>query len=198
MKKRRRKGNQPVSAMLAPAVRVTTPNGQTVFTVKAPFKMRKVDSDKQVESNDRFTMAHQYAEGQMTVEARKAAYSKRISETLTSAHAVAHRDYMVAPVVHYIKSDNLVGKVGEVFTIKAVDDFRVESVVVEIRDRAGKILETGNAERVKTKPQIWKYTTTKVNGDIKTSTIKATAKDMPGNIGQRVDTMETVIENGRK
>lgn len=131
----------------------------------------------QQKSIDRFRSAHHYATHALKSPERKALYEKGINANRTSAHTVAFQDYLNAPVIHYIRSDQ---RAGDVITIKATDDFRVETVTVDIFDPKGRLLESGNAERYPRKPFIWKYPITSRNNQ-KVITVRVTAMDMPGN-----------------
>jgi hypothetical protein len=66
--------------------------------------------------------------------------------------------------------------------IRAVDDFRVTGLQVEIHSANGTILEKGNAVQL-TNGLDWTYTATQANNPLTGSKIKATATDVPGNKG---------------
>ena len=170
-----------LSAMLSNSVVVTTWHGRTVISKKPPPPRRKHNSPKQQESIDLFREAHDYADQTLKSDEKKAFYAKGINAQKTSAHTVAFQDYLNPPVVHHIRPYRYTGKAGDVITVKATDDFHVEAVKIEVFDRTGKLLESGNAERYRRKPFIWKYKTTVANENFKGSTIQATATDMPGN-----------------
>jgi hypothetical protein len=170
-----------LSAMLSNSVVVTTWHGRTVISKKPPPPKRRYNSPKQQESIDRFRDAHDYADQILVSDEKKAFYAKGINAQRTSAHTVALQDYLNSPVVHYIRLYRYSGKAGDVITVKATDDFHVEAVKIEVFDRTGKLLESGEAERYRRKPFIWKYKTTVANKNFKGSTLQATATDMPGN-----------------
>ena len=175
-----------LSAMLSGSVVLTTWHGRTVVSQKPPPPKRTKNSPGQQESIDRFRRAHEYAEGVLKSDEKKALYAKGIKAQKTSAHAVAFQDYLTPPVIHYIRVYNYTGKAGDVITVKATDDFRVEGVKIRILDSKGEVLEKGNAERYPRKPFIWKYATTVANKNFKGTTFEVTAIDIPGN--------ETVME----
>jgi hypothetical protein len=109
------------------------------------------------------------------------AYSARLKprQNLFS-RAVA--DFMSPPVVKNIGTEAYTGVVGNTITIRAVDDFRVTGVLVEIFAASGALLEEGNAVQ-QTNGIDWTYTTTQANAVLTGSKISAIATDVPGNSG---------------
>ncbi|MBS1977434.1 MAG: hypothetical protein JST46_08685 [Bacteroidetes bacterium] len=170
-----------ISALTGNSVVVTTWHGRTVYSKKPSPPKREHNSQKQQTSIDRFKAAHYYAEQALKSEEKKALYAKGVKKGKTSAHMVAFQDFLTPPVIHYIRAYDYGGNVGDEITIKASDDFRVETVSIKIHDGEGKLLEQGNAERYPRKPQIWKYKTTVANPSLKGTTVHALAKDLPGN-----------------
>ena len=66
--------------------------------------------------------------------------------------------------------------------VRAVDDFRVTGVQVEIYAANGTLLEKGNAVQ-QVNGIDWTYTATQANSPLAGSKIKAIATDVPGNQG---------------
>jgi hypothetical protein len=91
-------------------------------------------------------------------------------------------DFMSPPVVSLIGAGNYTGASGSPVTVRAVDDFRVTAVRVEIYAASGTLLEKGNAEQQKNGID-WTYTATQVNNPLTGSRVKAIATDVPGNEG---------------
>ena len=89
---------------------------------------------------------------------------------------------MSPPVVSIIDTRNYSGASGGRITVRAVDDFRVTAVQVEIYAVNGTLLEKGNAEQ-QVNGIDWTYTATQVNNLLTGSKIKAIATDVPGNEG---------------
>lgn len=170
-----------ISAMMSDSVIRTIWHGREVFSKKPPPPKRKRNSPMQQESIDRFRGAHAYADRVLQSEEKSALYAKGINPKRTSAHTVAFQDYLNPPVIHYISVYKFKGRAGDVITVKATDDFRVEAVAIEVFDGKGNLLEKGNAERYKRKPFIWKYKTTVANENFDGSVIVATATDLAGN-----------------
>jgi hypothetical protein len=89
---------------------------------------------------------------------------------------------MILPVVKSINTQNYKGAVSDKIAVRAIDDFRVVSVRVEIYAANGTLLETGNAEQT-TNGLDWTYTATQANNPLAGSKIKAIATDIPANEG---------------
>ena len=89
---------------------------------------------------------------------------------------------MNVPEVKFIRIEDYKGVVGDKIIIRAVDDFRVLRVLVEIHTSDGSLIESGNATQ-NVNGIDWTYTVTKINNLSEGSTIKAIATDVPGNEG---------------
>jgi len=89
---------------------------------------------------------------------------------------------MSPPVVKTIGTSAYTGVIGSTITIRAVDDFRVTGVLVEIFATSGTLLEKGNAMQL-TNGVDWIYTATLANATLTGSKINAIATDVPGNTG---------------
>ena len=71
--------------------------------------------------------------------------------------------------------------------VRAIDDFRVNSVKVTIKNAAGVPVEEGDAVQISGLD--WLYTATEVNNQFAGSRITATAVDLPNNSA----TLETTL-----
>ena len=150
-----------VSGMVGKQVIFRTLRGKTVVSNRPTNNKSK--ARKMNPSTRQFKRAQKYAKIRMQDPEFKALYSKGVTSTLTSAYLVAGVDFLNPPVIHYIKVLAYSGAIGSVVTIKATDDFRVESVHLTITDGVGKVLETSPATVYRLKPFIWKYQTTVLN-----------------------------------
>jgi hypothetical protein len=159
--------------------------GKTVVA-KAPKKRRGPGTAAQLKIQETFLLAAKYARSVMkgTDQGIKDAYNaaRRPRQNLFSRAAA---DFMSPPVVNSIDTIAYNGVVGSTIKIRAVDDFRVTGVLVEIFAASGTVLEKGNAIQ-----QIngldWNYTTTQANAVLAGSKISAIATDVPGNTGTLV------------
>ena len=89
---------------------------------------------------------------------------------------------MSPPVVKYHQQSAYSGVVGSTISIRAIDDFRVTGVRVQIFTAGGALLEQGNAVQQNNGID-WTYTATQANSPLTGSKISAIASDVPGNEG---------------
>jgi hypothetical protein len=158
---------------------------------KGTRKKRKQPlSERQRAQRERFADASDYAKMQMTDEVRKARYRARINNAHTSAYSVALADALNPPTVKYLNTTAYLGVAGNVITIKAVDDFEVTRVLVQIKSPDGTMIEHGAAVKDKRRPFIWRYIATVMNPALYGTIVSATAYDHPGNQA----TLETTCE----
>lgn len=166
--------------------------GDTVVFRKVRGKMQMANrpsftnapTEKQSAVKLRFQEAAQYAKQQLAEKESCLLYESGITDQKHTAHVVAMSDYLKAPKVHYIETEDYQGNVGDTILIKATDDFRVVTVKVSIIDKDGNPLEKGEAspgEGI----NVWKYTASVANNSLEGTTIKAIAFDRPGNKGTR-------------
>jgi hypothetical protein len=91
-------------------------------------------------------------------------------------------DFMSPPEVKNIEDRNYKGAVGDKIVIRAIDDFRVTELRVEIHAADGTLLESGNAVQ-NINGIDWTYTATQASPAPAGSKIKAIATDVAGNEG---------------
>ena len=157
-------------------------DGKTVVA-KAPKARKGPATAPQLKIQENFTLAAKYATSVMegTDQGIRDAYTARLNprQNLFS-RAVA--DFMSPPVVKNIGTSEYTGVVGSAITIRAVDDFRVTGVLVEIFAASGTLLEKGNAIQLNNGID-WTYRTTQANAVLAGSKINVIATDVPGNTG---------------
>ncbi|MES2004947.1 MAG: hypothetical protein V4450_10530 [Bacteroidota bacterium] len=162
--------------------------GKTIVA-KSPKSRTGDPTAAQAEIQDKFLVASRYAKS----------VSNSTDQTLAEAYASALRprqnvysraleDFMSPPVVSLINTRNYTGAAGEKIVARAIDDFRVTGVRVEIYAAGGTLLEAGDAEQNMNGID-WTYTATQANNLIAGSKIKAIATDVPENEG----TMEVTL-----
>ena len=95
---------------------------------------------------------------------------------------------MSPPVVKFINTVEYSGAVGDKIVARAIDDYRVTKVRMEIYAANGALLEAGNAQQ-NMNGLDWTYTTTTSNSALVGSKIKVIATDVPANEG----TLEIVL-----
>ena len=128
----------------------------------------------------KFKRATIYANSVMENPTLKAAY-QLTAKLGQSAYNKAFSDYQKAPEIYEdIDLSVYTGAVGQEIHLSVIDDFRVDSVHVQIKLPAGTILEEGLADQ-SANGLDWVYTTTAANAEVPGSQIIFTAKDLPGN-----------------
>lgn len=163
--------------------------GKNTHIAKMPvINKNLVPTARQVEVRELFGQASLYAKGAMSSPDLKKEYEKKAKSGQT-AFSVAARDYLKAPVVRSINTENYNGTAGSVITVVASDDFRVAAVKVSIFDNAGALIEEGNATLNPIDRNKWTYTTVLANASLAGCTVSAAAFDIPGNIG----TLECIL-----
>ncbi|SEW04559.1 hypothetical protein SAMN05428988_1543 [Chitinophaga sp. YR573] len=136
-------------------------------------------TDPQLDIQDRFKIASKYAKAAILDPVTKAAYTAAAKNN-QSAYNVALADAFKAPEIQSINTTAYHGQVGDIITIRAVDDFKVVTVQVSITTAAGVLVEQGNAV-LTGNGMDWKYTVTSLNEATAGSKIRVTAKDLPAN-----------------
>ena len=159
--------------------------GKTVVA-KSPKPRSGDPTPGQADRQERFQMASRYARtirrsaDQSLAEAYAQALRRR-----QNVYSRALEDFMSPPVVKLIDTRNYNGAIGDRIVTRAMDDFRVTGVRVEIYAADGTLLEAGNAEQNMNGID-WTYTATQVNpapAGVAGSKIKVIATDVPGNEG---------------
>ena len=159
--------------------------GKTIVA-KSPKARTGDPTVAQAEIQDKFLIASRYAK----------AVTTGVDQSLAQAYATALRprqnvysraleDFMSAPVVKRIDTRKYTGAIGDIVIARAVDDFRVTGVRVEIYTADGILLEAGNASQNMNGIE-WTYTATETNtaaAGLAGCKIKVIASDVPGNEG---------------
>lgn len=150
-------------------------------------KMPKFNKDRQPtqgQENVRnlFSLASLYAQGAISSTELKTQYKKKAVPGET-AFNVAFKDYLKAPVVEKISTESYTGAIGSTIKVTARDNFRVAKVTVGIYTIDNELVEKGDAVLNPFNRAEWTYTATEDHIALDGSTIKAIAKDLPGNEG---------------
>lgn len=162
--------------------------GKTVVA-KAPKSREGEPSPEQAKIQEQFLFASRYARAIIRspdkglAEAYAAALRPR-----QNVYSRALEDFMSPPEVKSINTRNYKGTVGDKIAVRAIDDFRVVGVRVEIYAANGTLLEEGNAE-LNTNGIDYTYAATQANSPLAGSKIIAIATDVPGNEG----TLEVIL-----
>ena len=156
--------------------------GKTVVA-KAPKSRKGAPSVKQAEIQKRFLYASRYAKAIVTNadQSMADAYALKLRPR-QNPYSRAVEDFMSSPVVENIDLRNYAGAIGNKLKVRAIDDFRVVSVRLEIYAANGTQLEAGDAT-LDLNGIDWTYTVTQPNSLLANSRVIAIATDVPGNEG---------------
>jgi hypothetical protein len=162
--------------------------GKTIVA-KAPKPRTGDPTPAQAEKQEKFLLASRYAKSVTTNpdQGLADAYKKALRPR-QNVYSRALEDFLSSPIVKSIDTRNYSGSAGDKIAVRALDDFRVVAVQVEILAADGSLLERGNAA-LEINGIDWTYTATGANNSLANSIVKAIATDVPGNEG----TLETIL-----
>lgn len=147
-----------------------------IVSAKPVMDPNRQPTEEQTKHRSKFSDAASYATEALESEELKAEYRKAAPKG-KSAYNMAVSDYFNAPVVKKISlADNVV-------SVLAKDDFRVASLKVSILSAGGEVLEEGEATPNSVNREKWTYTTALTAEVLAGTTLRAVAKDLPGNEG---------------
>lgn len=151
------------------------------IVARMPKKTGAEPSESQLKIRENFLLASQYAKRILQDPDMAAAY-ERARRPRQNLYGRALEDCVNPPRVVSINSRNYTGIVGDQVSARAIDDFRVTGVMVQIFAADGTLLEQGSGV-LALNGMDWVYTATQPNGALTGSIIKAIATDVPGNEG---------------
>jgi hypothetical protein len=156
--------------------------GKTIVA-KAPKGRSGDPTPAQALILDKFLLASRYAKAikASTDQSMAQAYAT-VLRPRQNVYSRAVEDFMTSPDVKGIDTANYRGAGGDPIVTRAVDDFRVTAVRIEIRSASGILLEAGNAVQ-NDNGLDWTYIAIQVNNLLAGTKIKAIATDVPGNKG---------------
>ncbi len=156
--------------------------GKTVVA-KTPGKRKGGPTPPQAETQEKFLIASRYARAVIrNADKGLAEAYAAVLRPRQNVYSRALEDFLSTPEVKSINTRNYKGTVGDKIAVRAIDDFRVVSVRVQIVAANGTLLEEGKAEE-DTNGLDWIYTATQANSLLAGSKIIAMATDVPGNEG---------------
>ncbi|HEX2533086.1 MAG TPA: hypothetical protein VHK69_05095 [Chitinophagaceae bacterium] len=156
--------------------------GKTVVA-KSPKKRKGRPSGTQTALQEKFLLASRYAKSvtKSTDPALAQAYATALKPR-QNVYSRAMEDFLTPPSVRSVDARAYTGAPGDTIIVRALDDFRVTGVRVEIHTADGTLLEAGPAVQGLNGID-WSYTATQANRQPATSRIRALASDIPGNEG---------------
>lgn len=107
--------------------------GSKTIIARRPARKRKPDSSRQLEVREIFGEAVLYAKEVIADVMKKAIYQERVTGN-QSAFNLALSDFCKAPEIKKCNTLHYFGQVGDKIKIRAIDDFKVESVKVAIKE----------------------------------------------------------------
>ncbi|MHB2149558.1 hypothetical protein ACX8XP_10910 [Calditrichota bacterium LG25] len=154
--------------------------GGEVILSQAPGKRTGEPSEAQKAQQLKFQQAIIYGKQAIADPDTKAEYEAK-AEGLKTGYNVAVADFLHAPQIDEIDVTNYKGNAGDTIRIRAVDDFKVVQVHVEIYNSDGSLVEEGDAV-LQDNGLDWIYTCTADNTDTAGDKIVIKVSDKPGNI----------------
>jgi hypothetical protein len=153
------------------------------IAAKVPDKRTTEPKPEELARRERFLLASRYAKSIINGgnPAMAAAYAA-ILKPRQNVYSRAVKDFMTPPKVTRFNTSLYKGTPGDSIIVRAVDDFRLTTVRVEVRSAAGTLLEAGLAEQ-NDNGLDWTYTAVQANNLLAGTKIKAIATDVPGNKG---------------
>jgi hypothetical protein len=133
----------------------------------------------QLDVRSKFKIASIYAKAAIKNPVLKAEYEAATQDD-QSAYNVALRDAFKAPEITNVDTASYLGNIGDTITVRAIDDFRVASVWVEITSANGGFAEGGYAV-LQENGLDWLYTAVSDLAVIAGATVTAKARDLPAN-----------------
>ncbi|GAO42331.1 hypothetical protein [Flavihumibacter petaseus] len=149
------------------------------IVAKAPGERTTPPTAPQVKVQRNFTQGSQYAKSILLDPDLVAGY-KRALRPRQNVYSRALQDFVTPPEVTDITIRNYTGQVGDIIEVRAVDDYLVTKVYVEIRAANGDLLEGGVAV-LQPKGNVWNYAATVQNPALAGTRVIAFANDFPGN-----------------
>ena len=149
--------------------------GKTVMVTKAAVYNR--GSAAQLQNQNLFRQAHFYAKRVLSNPSLLQFYTDRV-QGAQRAYNLAVSDYLSAPVIHQVNTDNYIGKAVSSITCQVTDNFKVAEVEVVIKKDGG-LVEWGHAFG-EADGIHWTYTATKEINPVDVVVIEVQAKDISG------------------
>jgi len=157
--------------------------GEKTIIAKRPRPKNTPDTEAQIAVQERFFNAALYGKAVIADAVKKAVYQAKTTGYQT-AYNLAVSDFCKSPEIKVCDADNYSGNPGEEIRIRATDDFKVESVRLEIKDSTNDSIEEGAAV-LNDNGVDWIYTATTVNLFLPGTKLIVSASDIPGNITKR-------------
>ncbi len=162
--------------------------GDKTIIGRRSAKRRNPNTPLQQGVRELFAEGVLYAREVIADEVKKALYQAKATGN-QSAFNVALSDFCKAPEIRKYSVSDYTGQIGDKISIRAIDDFKVESVKLVIKSSTDSTIEEGLAV-LSANGADWIYTATVANPTLPGTKLIMSAADMPGNI----TTQEVILE----
>jgi hypothetical protein len=152
-------------------------NGKTVVS-KIPKKSAKPLTQEQLDVHERFKFASKYAKQAIQYPVLREKYANFVKGS-QSVFNVAFADYFTPPTLSDA-SGIYNGEIGCLLSVKAIDNYEVQSVSLSIYLADETLLEQGEAT-MSINGVTWEYVCTTSTADFANCTLKWTATDLANN-----------------
>jgi hypothetical protein len=173
------KNQTEISGLFGESLSLRKVNGRVVAKNR-PQRKGNPPTQKQLDHQDLFDDASNYASNQLKDPEAKEMYTAAITSRKQTAYSLAVRDYLVAPRLSAFDAANYSGAIGDPIEVKAKDDFMVTRVTFLIQDATGTVIERGDATPRPEMNHLWVYKATVANPALAGTKIRVTAYDRPG------------------
>ena len=152
---------------------------KTVITRRSSRK-RNPNTPQQQVVREAFAEGIIYARGVIADPALKSLYQAKVKDNQT-AFNLAVSDFCKAPQITKLHVLDYSGQISDKLIVRAVDDFKVESVTLTITDSADSLIEEGTAV-LSPNGADWIYLATVANPVLAGTKVMVSAADLPGNV----------------
>jgi len=155
-------------------------SGERTFLANRPSKNpNRVPTPAQEAVQLKFRESVIYAKAAIQDPALKLDY-QAVARPGQSAFNVAFNDAYKGPELSNLNTEAYAGNPGDIITVRAIDNFFIDSVRISILDSNGSVLEEG-AATPNANGLDFSYTVTQSNVSLPGTTIRAAAEDLPKN-----------------
>jgi hypothetical protein len=152
--------------------------GQTIVS-RRPQQVHQPNSPAQLAAREKFRQAAAYAKAAFANPAIRALYAPKAKAKNLSTFALMIADFFKAPTIDEVDLSAYTGQTGQVIRVRAIDDFEVMGVSVQMLEPdTHEQIDGGDA--VKALDGTWVFTAQANIPHGHTFTIEVTATDRPG------------------
>lgn len=154
--------------------------GDKTIIAGRPLRKRNPNTPLQQAIRETFAEGVLYAKTVMADEAAKALYQAKLKGN-QSVFNLALADFCKPPKITKHNTAHYSGQPGDKISIRAIDDFKVEWVKLQIKDSSDAIIEEGPAI-LSANGADWIYTASAANATLAGTRLIMSVGDLPGNV----------------